>query len=398
MVKRFLARRLVPTVLWVFRLLTPTRGQVVLFGFPPTEGNIIETARGLLARYSGQVVWLDPPSGEYIRSVGLSADRIRSVPRLSMRGFLSYILAEAVFFTHGIYGIPRAVPRKPTFNVWHGEGIKRSEVPFPGRDVGGKPADHLVACTERYGLYLAEMMGLDEDQVIMSGYPRNDALFNPSTDSQLACLGIDPAAPFVVWMPSFRHSTPGGVDDGYEDTKDMLKDVALASRMAVGAQVLRDHDIQLVIRSHPADSVPREIDYSVRLGDVELKRCGVTLYSVLGRSSGLITDVSSVATDYLLLDRPIGYFFPDKEDYLAGRGVWTEEVLDHLPGPLIGTEEEFLAWSHEVLGLAARNAPQRADARTWLGLVQTRDATDRMLSLIKERGQSSFACSLREID
>lgn len=394
MLKQLLGRRVIPTLLWVLRATTPARRHVVLYGFPSTEGNAVETARGLLEYYSGQVVWLDAPSTDYLHEVGIRPNGIRTVRRMSLRGLWLYVQAEAVFFTHGLYGIPRTVRRKPTYNLWHGEGIKSCATPFPGRRVGGKPADFLVACTREYSAYFAKATLLRADEVILSGYPRNDALSRPSSDEKLQSLGIDPASPFVVWMPSFRNSAASGVDRGYHDTGESAQDTALGALIGGGASVLQSVGIQFVVKAHPADSLSRSVEGAVTIEDADLVAAGTPLYSVLGRSAGLITDVSSVVFDYLLLDRPVAYFFPDRDDYLKTRGVWTPEVFEHLAGPMIATEGEFSSWSAEVLGRCHADAAKRQDAGEWIGLITTRDATATMLSLIQADGGSSFARAL----
>lgn len=394
MAKQLLGRWVVPTLLWILRAMTPARRHVVLFGFPSTEGNVVETVRGLLQRYAGEVVWLDAPSNEYCQELGLDPGAIRSVRRLSLPGMWLYIRAEAVFFTHGLYGIPRTVRRKPTFNLWHGEGIKDSTTPFPGRRVGGKPADYLIACTRQYSAYFAKATLLQEEDIILSGYPRNDELFRPCSDEKLRQMSIDPAMPFVVWMPSFRNSVVSGVDRTYRDAGDLTQDEALGNLITAGADVLATHGIQFVVKAHPADSMSRGVVGATTIDDSDLFQVGASLYSVLGRSAGLITDVSSVLFDYLLLDRPIAYFFPDLDEYLQGRGVWTPEVLNHLAGPLIATEDEFSAWSAEVLGRLPGSSDQRKDASEWIGLIHTRDATKTMLSLIRAEGRSPFSHAL----
>jgi CDP-glycerol glycerophosphotransferase (TagB/SpsB family) len=56
--------------------------------------------------------------------------------------------------------------------------------------------------------------------------------------------------------------------------------------------------------------------------------------------SALITDYSSVAFDFMLLDRPILYFVPDLEHYRRGRGLYFEpEAM--MPGPLLFTPDEL---------------------------------------------------------
>ena len=64
------------------------------------------------------------------------------------------------------------------------------------------------------------------------------------------------------------------------------------------------------------------------------------LNAYLPLCSALITDYSSVAFDFMLLDRPILYFVPDLEEYRRGRGLYFEPE-QMMPGPLLFTPEQL---------------------------------------------------------
>ena len=42
-----------------------------------------------------------------------------------------------------------------------------------------------------------------------------------------------------------------------------------------------------------------------------LQKSGIQLYELVGLMDGLISDYSSIAVDYMLLDRPLGYVLTD---------------------------------------------------------------------------------------
>ena len=314
------------------------------------------------------------------------------MPKVSLTGVWSYVTAEAVFFTHGLYGVPRTVGRKPTYNLWHGEGMKRSRNMFPTRRAGGLPSDYLVGMTALYSSLAAERHGLPSEQILLSGYPRNDELFRPCGYKQLEGLGVDPDAPFVVWMPSFRQAASKRAEDAWSDTEDSEMDEELASILAAGARTMIDAGVQLLVKPHPTDAVARSVPGARLIDDAQLKAVGASLYSVLGRSAGLITDVSSVGTDYLLLDRPIGYFFPDRDQYI--RGLWPADVLEHLAGPDLVTAGDFAAFADEVRGISSAHMTAREAARSWMGMVETRRAGRDLLDLVSSQGKSRFARSI----
>ena len=48
----------------------------------------------------------------------------------------------------------------------------------------------------------------------------------------------------------------------------------------------------------------------------------IKLYELIGISDGLLSDYSSVAVDYLLLDRPLGYVLADYNIYKEKRDLY----------------------------------------------------------------------------
>ena len=105
----------------------------------------------------------------------------------------------------------------------------------------------------------------------------------------------------------------------------------------------------------------------VALGAVVLLISGAAQAATI--SWGSVTDYSSVAIDYAVLDRPIGYFCPDRADYNRG---FIEEVVPAFYGAgemLDGIEAlaEFLAGprrnsSADTSALASVRTPTASEA------------------------------------
>ena len=66
-----------------------------------------------------------------------------------------------------------------------------------------------------------------------------------------------------------------------------------------------------------------------------LEKKQIKLYELIGISDGLLSDYSSVAVDYLLLDRPLGYVLADYNIYKEKRGFVFEDPLEYMPGEKI---------------------------------------------------------------
>ncbi|GAA1930708.1 CDP-glycerol glycerophosphotransferase family protein [Nocardioides marmoribigeumensis] len=354
--------------------MVPQARQVLVSGFPETEGNATETLAALLRRYDGRVVWLREPSGPH-------AD-LPDHPRLAVRdkaslgGVWAYLRAEAVFFTHGLYGSPRPSRRKPLVNLWHGDGPKATR---PGKGAGSLiPSTYLVSGTRLFGELKAKAFEIPVDRLLVTGNPRTDLLWRPPSPDALASLGI--TGDFVLWMPTFRSTaatgvtrawTEGGARVGVDDVAPLLDH--LASR-----------GMQLVVKPHPLDAEDRRGPGVVTVTNDDLARLGVPLYSLMGAASGLVTDYSSVWVDFLLLDRPMAFFVPDRDTY--SRGLAPADVLDWLPGELVGDTEPYARFAADLDAGGRLDAAVRKDVADRIGLARTRVAADDLLDALVGRG------------
>jgi hypothetical protein len=358
--------------------VVPQGRSVVLSVFPETEGNGLEVARALLERYDGRVVWLqdgEPPA----EVAALASDGMVLVPKASLRGLREYLRAEAVLFTHGLYGSPRPVGRKPIVNLWHGDGPKDVR---PDNGVGGRiSSTYLVGSTRLFSGHQAAAFDVPADRVLVTGNPRTDQYWRPVERDRLADLGI--TGEFVVWMPTFRRTRAVGAMRKQSETSDP-EDGTGPAELGVLLEGLRERGLQLVIKPHPMDAEQRLWDGAVTITDDELVRAGVCLYAVLGCSRGLVTDYSSVWVDYLLLDRPLAFLVPDRDSY--SRALVPPGVLDWVPGELVGPDQPFQAFLADVDAADRLGAPLRAEAAARIGLNPTWTSAADLLTELETRG------------
>ena len=371
--------RLLRLTLSVLSRVVPQSRSVLVSAYPESEGNALEMARALLQRYDGQVVWLREAGPAPAEVLELADSGLVLVPKASLRGLWAYLRAEVVFFTHGLYGSPRPVPRKPIVNLWHGDGPKDVR---PENGVGGMIASTwFVGSTGLFSGYQAAAFGVPADHVLITGNPRTDQLWRHVEDQRLRRLGI--TGDFVVWMPTFRRTRAVGAmreqsEAGAGTGPDGGAEVAALLRG------LRDRGLQLVIKPHPMDAEERRWDGAVTLTDADLVDAGVSLYALLGVSSGLVTDYSSVWVDYLLLDRPMAFLVPDRETYT--RQLLPADVLGWAPGELVGAEAPFVEFLADVDSDGALGAATRAQVAAKIGMTSTRTSADDLLTELSDLG------------
>lgn len=351
----------------VLERVVPQTRSVVLSAYPETEGNGVEVARALVDRYAGRVVWLRdggpvPPEVQALAARGLVL-----VPKASPAGLWAYLRAEAVLFTHGLYGSPRL--RKPVVNIWHGDGPKGIA---PSKNAGRMiESTYFVGSTPLFSHHQAATFGVPAERVLLTGNPRTDQLWRPVGADRLAALGI--TLEFVVWMPTFRTARAvGAMRAGGPVTEDR----AGLAELAAG---LRAQGRQLVVKPHPMDADRRAWPGAVTLDEADLSAAGVTLYELLGASSGLVTDYSSVWVDYLLTDRPIAFLVHDRDTY--DRPLHPADVLDWVPGEVVDLDREPFARF-----LADPDAGLRREVATRIGLNRSATAADDLVTALVKLG------------
>ena len=75
----------------------------------------------------------------------------------------------------------------------------------------------------------------------------------------------------------------------------------------------------------------------------------IQINQLLGYADALISDYSSVAVDYLVLDRPVAFTLDDMETYGNERGFFWDDVKQWLPGEDIYTFEDFVSFIEDVM-------------------------------------------------
>jgi CDP-glycerol glycerophosphotransferase len=359
--------------------ILPSRNHVVVNGHPATEGNAVETVRALEREYSGTIFWIGAPTAAEGGSLGGQLQG-RYVPLRywSPSALYRYVTAQAVFYTHGLYGNPRIRRNRAVVNLWHGHGIKN--VPSPGY------ASHLVVGTNLHADLRASVFGVQPSNVLRTGTPRNGQFTRPATESALVSLGIQSDRPFVVWMPTYRiPNVTVGDSSKWAQVEEDERSGSATSKVQDGLQELRRAGITVVVRAHPADSVARALDTDVALTSENLAQASASLYQVLAASSGLITDYSGVWFDYLLLDKPIAFFMPDLKEYQSQRGLSPADIFDWLPGQRLRTKSDFEGFGQEILGIRSTEGIRRRTAQH-IGLLPVTDPAGSLILELSRRG------------
>jgi CDP-glycerol glycerophosphotransferase len=248
--------------------------------------------------------------------------------------------------------------------IWHGVPLKEIELPLHRRRLASIPAplrlalrsykavigrhepwDVLISTSE----YLAErafVASIPAHSILVSGYPRNDALTGADGyPSALLEIGVDREARrrleahrvegrrVVLYAPTFRSEGGSPFDSGHVD-------LAGLSRFA------ERHNVLFALKLHPVMAGRYSVD--AYPGVVEIAAAS-DVYPLLPLIDLLITDYSSIYFDYLLLDRPLVFYPYDLAAYIADDRRLLFDYEEMTPGPKAHDFLELLTVLDDVL-------------------------------------------------
>ncbi len=265
------------------------------------------------------------------------------------RYYRALCLAKYIFFTDACGFARNCRSDQTRVQLWHGCGFKtranyvRSE----------KRYEYMTVVSEVYSKIHQDVFGLRADQVLVTGCAKEDWLFCPAKDWQEK-LGVAKARKYIFWLPTFRTAKAGLENLNEYDLEGQtgLPIVRTYEELSQLDGLLRSLDIVLVLKLHPVqdrDKIGRvDMGNIVALDNEQLADLDIQINQLLGHADAMISDYSSAAVDYLLLDRPVGFTLDDVEEYAESRGFVFPNIKEWLPGKELFSFEDFCSFVREI--------------------------------------------------
>jgi CDP-glycerol glycerophosphotransferase (TagB/SpsB family) len=312
------------------------------------ETNNIEVANYIAEHYDMPVAY------------GLPKDLITSARRIlstnvelvdvnSRRFKFLYYTSKYIFTAHWIF--PRFYTSKQTvLNIWHGIPLKR--IGLMVKDAG-MFANFTLATSELTKKIFANSFGVPPESVIVAGYPRNDVLLRAKKERVAIKSRLEGRlASFdkiILWLPTFRTHIAGNLVDGIPVENPFQ--IEGFDTDAFDA-FLGEHNALCIVKSHPYDyqrSIGKSYANLRVISDEWMLRQGITLYHLAACSDIMVSDVSSIILDYLLIDQPVICFSTDFDEYKKQRGFVFDDIENWLPGKMMRSQDEFTTYLDGIL-------------------------------------------------
>lgn len=288
-----------------------------------------------------QLVWsVDRRSLHLFEALG-----IPYVRRFTLKWFL--MMPRAEFWINNVR-LPNWMPRpKKTkyLQTWHGTPLKKlgldiEEVHMPETETE-KYRENIISESSNW-TYLVSPNNYSTSifkrafdfngEVIESGYPRNDILYNiePSQVEKIKVeLGIPNNKKVILYAPTWRD------DDFFEKGKYKF-------RFQFDIEEMRERlGDEYVVLTRMHYLVAESFDFTPYEGFIKDVSSHLDISGLYLVSDILITDYSSVFFDYANLNRPIIFYMYDLENYRDNLRGFYFDIEKNAPGPIVENEDEL---------------------------------------------------------
>ena len=206
-------------------------------------------------------------------------------------------------------------------------------------------------------------------EVMQLGIPRNDALLDPDPEAIRgirARLGIPEGVKVLLYAPTFRDERKGEAEPAGFDI-DRALDRLEESTGCRWMCLARAHSQNVGIEGAAGERVRDVTDWPET---TELLLC----------ADMLITDYSSTAGDYVLLDRPVLLYQGDYDRFVGGE---REMYFDLRSCPFVRAETQERLYA--LLGDIGALIPSCAEVRRFYGVTETGRSTQAVARWISDR-------------
>jgi CDP-glycerol glycerophosphotransferase len=325
------------------------KDQVLICEPSHLETNCIEVANYVSKHYEMRVA-VGIPKNLIVYAKKLLSPGVEIVDQDSRRFKFLYYTSKYIFTTR--WRFPRFYSNKQVvLNLWHGVPLKK--IGLMMKD-SGMFADYTLATSEMTKKIFAQAFGVAIDTVIIAGYPRNDLLLRAQADRVSIKRRLEGNLPafnkIMIWLPTFRVDTTQNDKENGLPADNPFQIHGFDSD-AFNKQLAR-HNVLCIVKPHPHDyhrSLVKTYSNIRVINDEWMLKQGITLYHLTACTDILISDLSSIILDYLLLDQPVICFSTDVDEYKKNRGFVFDDIENWLPSMLLRNQAEFTIYLEGIL-------------------------------------------------
>ena len=220
-----------------------------------------------------------------------------------------------------------------------------------GKIVLPKDLNYAVCPSEGCADIISQQYSVNKKRLIYCGSPRTDVLFDAAIRQEIsAFVDRNKYERVILWVPTFRqHYRNGRVDSEkiYKSGMPVIEEAEDWNRLV---KALEKNNTLLIIKPHLLQDLTKlkipENNSIIFITQRELNEKRVNVYDLMKACDAMITDYSTIAFDFMLLDRSIGYTVDDMEDYTIGFSV--ENPFEYMPGTKINCVDDYIGFIQDI--------------------------------------------------
>lgn len=258
----------------------------------------------------------------------------------NIKGLFSFFSCKYCFYCFGKYPI-KPSKKQIVFNMWHGMPLKKIGNMVKGCEkIDYNYFTHLLCTSEYFRDIMKKAFNASDEQIFICGQPRTDEMLthipeDEEISAKAAVAGYkNRFSKMILWLPTFRENA------------DTELDILSVEQLSELDDLCGENDWCMVVKLHPLSKIEPDMFEGFEnisfINNKILEELHIGFYSLIGMSSCLITDYSSVYFDYMLLDKPIAFAISDIEEYESNRGFIFGDPLSVMPGDIIENGDDFL--------------------------------------------------------
>lgn len=180
------------------------------------------------------------------------------------------------------------------------------------------------------------------------GYPFNDCLFT-NTEKEINKIISKNYKKIFLWMPTFRKHKNETRVDCQEQNLYGIPLINNEEDLNTLNQIFAKHDSLLIIKYHPMQDLTNYKNAKqsniITLDAYAVKEQKIDCYNLFKDVDCLLTDYSSVAYSFLLLNKPIAHILDETESYK----MLLEDYEKFLLGPQIKSLTDMICFINDVI-------------------------------------------------
>ena len=289
----------------------------------------------------------------------LSSKGIKSI-LIGTDEFKEYIPTTDIFFTtQG--NLDRDKTEKSLYiELWHGIGPKPVGYACKNpsaEDVRGynhmrKIFDYVISPSDFWQTVFSAMFHVECNRIKSLVMPLFDYFVHSDGKSNLSKLlntDVSKYSKLIMYMPTykngFNHNDVTNVNGENVFNFEKYDERELDD-------YLKKYNYLLCVKRHPGDNTIYSVNETSnirKINDSQLLELDLSVNEIINAFDLMITDYSSIGTEFLFLKRPVLYALGDFEEYNKNRGIWFSNMDFWTAGPKAVNIEELIKESHKLL-------------------------------------------------